>query len=194
MVFAVGALALFAVGLLSALVLAVLGTSRDLRGTTFGSAHAHYLLWGTGLLALLAALTYWWPKIFGRLLDRRLTWVAAVLLFVGFNFTFFFQFFLGDNGQPAGASSFSKHGSDQAYNVISTIGAFATGLGLLLYLIAVLRSHRGRRAGNDPWHGDTLEWYTTSPPPPHNFDSLPPVTSARPLADLRRRLHERNAL
>ncbi len=194
MVFAGGALVLFAVGLLSALVLVVLGTSRDLRGTAFGSAHAHYLLWGTGLLALLAALTYWWPKIFGRLLDRRLTWVAAVLLFVGFNFTFFFEFFLGDNGQSASASSFSKHGSDQAYNVISTVGAFATGLGLLLYLVAVIRSHKGRRAGNDPWHGDTLEWYTTSPPPPHNFDSLPRIASTRPVADLRRKLQERNAL
>jgi len=194
MIFAAGAIVLLAVGLLSALVLVFAADSRDLRGTSFTSAHAHYLLWGTGLFALLAGLTYWWPKIFGRLLDRRLTWFAAVLLLVGFNFTFFFEFFLGDNGQSATASSFSNHGADQAYNVIVTIGSFATGLALLLYLVAVARSAKGRRAGNDPWQGETLEWYTTSPPPPHNFDSLPPIASATPLGDLRRRLRERNAL
>ena len=194
MIFAAGAIVLLAIGLLSALVLVFAADSRDLRGTAFTSAHAHYLLWGTGLFALLAGLTYWWPKIFGRLLDRRLTWFAAVLLLVGFNFTFFFEFLLGDNGQPATAASFSNDGADQAYNVIVTIGAFATALAILLFLVAVARSAKGRRAGNDPWRGETLEWYTSSPPPPHNFDSLPPITSSTPLGDLRRRLKERNAL
>jgi len=194
MIFAVGAVVLLAVGLLSALVLVFAADSRDLRGTAFTSAHAHYLVWGTGLFAVLAGLTYWWPKIFGRLLDRRLTWFAAVLLFVGFNFTFFFEFFLGDNRQSATASSYSNHGADHAYNVIVTIGAFATGLALVLFLVAVARSAKGRRAGNDPWQGETLEWYTTSPPPPHNFGSLPTIASATPLGDLRRRLKERNAL
>ena len=181
------------------LVLAIVATipalvAFALLAAALWSAHAHYLLWGSGLFALLAGLTYWWPKVFGRLLDRRLTWFAAVLLFVGFNFTFFFEFFVGDNGQPAAASSFTHHGADQAYNVIVTIGAFVTGLALLLYLLAVARSAKGRRAGNDPWRGETLEWYTTSPPPPHNFDSLPPVTSPTPLGDLRRKLTERHAL
>jgi cytochrome c oxidase subunit 1 len=78
--------------------------------------------------------------------------------------------------------------------MISTIGSVITGAGVLLYLYAVARAHSGTRAGNDPWRGDTLEWYTTSPPPPHNFDSLPSVTSARPLADLREKLQGRNAL
>jgi heme/copper-type cytochrome/quinol oxidase subunit 1 len=143
---------------------------------------------------LLGALTYWWPKIFGRLLDEKLTSAAAVLLFVGFNCAFFPQFLLGDEGQAAGASSFAGHGSTEAYNVISTIGACASALGILAFLLAVARAHNGRRAGNDPWHADTLEWYTTSPPPPHNFESLPPITSTRPLHDLRLRLKERNAL
>ena len=78
--------------------------------------------------------------------------------------------------------------------MISTIGAAVTTLGVLAFLLAVARAHSGRRAGNDPWLGDTLEWYTASPPPPHNFDSVPAITSARPLADLRRTLRERNAL
>ena len=193
LLFAAGAIVLFAIGILSALVLVVFGNDRDLRGTAFGVAHAHYLLWGTALLALLGGLTYWWPKIYGRLLGTRSTRTAAVLLFIGFNCTFFVQFLLGDQGQAMGAPGFSAHGSTSAYNMISTIGAFATAVGAVLFLVAVARAHSGRRAGNDPWLADTLEWYTTSPPPEHNFDSLPPVTSTRPLHDLRRTLKELDA-
>jgi heme/copper-type cytochrome/quinol oxidase subunit 1 len=194
LLFAGGACVLFAIGILSAIALAIFGNNRDWRGTAFGVAHAHYLLWGTALLALLGALTYWWPKIFGRLLGVRATSWSAWLLFIGFNCTFLVQFLLGDKGQPEGASGFSEHGSISAYNMISTIGSVITGAGVLLFLYAVARAHNGTRAGNDPWHGDTLEWYTTSPPPLHNFDSLPAVTSARPLADLRETLKGLNAL
>ncbi len=194
LLFAGGAIFLFGIGLLSALVLVFVGNNRELRGTAFGVAHAHYLLWGTALLTLLGGVTYWWPKIFGRLLGERLTRWSAVLLFVGFNCTFFVQFLLGDQGQSRGASGFSDHGSTSAYNMISTIGAFVTALGAICFLLAVLRAHNGTRAGNDPWRADTLEWYTTSPPPPHNFDSVPDVTSSRPLADLREALRIRNAL
>ena len=194
LLFGGGAIFLFGIGLLSALVLVFVGNSRGLRGTAFGVAHAHYLLWGTALLAMLGGVTYWWPKIFGRLLGERLTRWSAVLLFIGFNCTFFVQFLLGDQGQPRGAASFSDHGSTSAYNMISTIGAFVTALGVVFFLLAVLRAHNGTRAGNDPWRADTLEWYTTSPPPPHNFDSVPDVTSARPLTDLREALRTRNAL
>ena len=194
LLFAAGAIVLFALGIVSALVLAVFGNERGLRGTAFGVAHAHYLLWGPALLALLSGLVYWWPKIFGRLLDTRLTATAAVLLFIGFNVTFFVQFLLGEQGQARGASAFTAHGSTAVYNLISTIGAFTTAIGVLLFLIAVVRAHNGKRAGNDPWLADTLEWYTTSPPPAHNFDSLPAVTSSRPLHDLRQTLKARNAL
>jgi len=194
LLFAGGAIVLFGIGLLSALVLAILGNDRGLRGTAFGVAHAHYLLWGTALLAMLGGVVYWWPKVFGRLLGERLTRWAAILLFVGFNCTFFVQFLLGDLGQARGATSFGENGSASAYNMISTIGAFVTALGAIFFLLAVLRSRSGRRAGNDPWHADTIEWYTTSPPPPHNFDSLPRVTSTRPLADLREAIQVRNAI
>src|SRR3954452_20559687 len=194
MLFAGGAAVLFAIGIVSAIAFVIFGESRDWRGTAFGAAHAHYLLWGTALLTLLGALTYWWPKVFGRLLEARSTAWAAILLFIGFNCTFLVQFLLGDQGQAAGASSFSAGGSTAAYNTISTIGAVITAAGALLFLYAVARSHNGRRAGNDPWCGDTLEWYTTSPPPAHNFDTLPAITSGRPLADLRTKLKDLNAL
>jgi len=78
--------------------------------------------------------------------------------------------------------------------MISTIGTVVSAVGVVLFLLAVLRAKSGTRAGNDPWLADTLEWYTTSPPPPHNFDSIPKVSSARPLADLREALRVRNAL
>jgi len=194
LLFAGGAVVLFGIGLLSALVLAIFGSNRGLRGTAFGVAHAHYLLWGTALLAMLGGIVYWWPKIFGRLLGETLTRWAAILMFIGFNCTFFVQFLLGDQGQARGATSFSAGGSTSAYNMISTIGAVVTALGAIFFLLAVLRSRSSRRAGNDPWLADTLEWYTTSPPPPHNFDSLPKVTSARPLADLREAIRTRNAI
>ena len=194
LLFAGGAIVLFGIGLLSALVLAIFGSNRGLRGTAFGVAHAHYLLWGTALLAMLGGIVYWWPKIFGRLLGETLTRWAAILMFIGFNCTFFVQFLLGDQGQARGATSFSAGGSTSAYNMISTIGAVVTALGAIFFLLAVLRSRSSRRAGNDPWLADTLEWYTTSPPPPHNFDSLPKVTSARPLADLREAIRTRNAI
>jgi heme/copper-type cytochrome/quinol oxidase subunit 1 len=82
----------------------------------------------------------------------------------------------------------------EGYNLVSSIGSYVMGVGLLVLLAAVVKSRHGRRAGNDPWRADTLEWYTTSPPPPHNFDTVPYVTSARPLYDLRRRLKESGAL
>jgi len=102
LLFAGGAIVLFGIGLLSALVLAIFGNDRDLRGTAFGVAHAHYLLWGTALLTMLGGVVYWWPKIFGRLLGTTLTRWSAILLFIGFNCTFLVQFLLGDQGQARG--------------------------------------------------------------------------------------------
>ena len=152
------------------------------------------MLYGSSLFAILAALHYWWPKIYGRLLDEQLAKAAFWLLFAGFNLTFLFEYLLGRLGMPSGTSSYSRGGHWGSYNLISTVGSWIMAAGFLVLLYNVFRTHRnGRRAGNDPWQGDTLEWYTSSPPPEHDFDTVPPVSSARPLYDLRRRLEESGA-
>ena len=149
------------------------------------------MLYGSSLFAILAGLHYWWPKIFGRLLDERLAALSFWLLFAGFNIAFFFEFLLGrlglqsrilhvHPGRPLGVLQCALHRG---------LGVMAVGI--IVLLVNVFRTHP--RAGNDPWQGDTLEWYTSSPPPEQNFDTVPPVTSARPLYDLRRRLAESGA-
>ena len=187
LLFAAGFLFLFGVGCLSRVAVAIFG----LHGTAEVSAHLHYVLYGSSLFAILAGLHYWWPKIYGRLLDERLAALSFWLLFAGFNIAFFFQYLLGRIGMPSGAFAYSGGGHREAYNVVSTVGSGVMAVGIIVLLVNVFRTHP--RAGNDPWQGDTLEWFTSSPPPEQDFDTVPPVSSPRPLYDLRRRLEESGA-
>jgi cytochrome c oxidase subunit I len=194
MLYALGFIAVFTIGGLSGVFVAAFPFDWQVHDSYFVVAHLHYVLFGGSIFALLAAIHYWWPKIFGRLLDERLGKLSFWLVFVGFNVTFFPQHMLGMLGMPRRVYTYRDDDLWTGYNMASSIGSYVMALGLLVVLWNILRTRRrGPRAGNDPWLADTLEWYTTSPPPPHNFDRVPYVTSARPLRDLRRRLAERDA-
>ncbi|HSH21034.1 MAG TPA: cbb3-type cytochrome c oxidase subunit I, partial [Candidatus Caenarcaniphilales bacterium] len=131
-------------------------------------------------------LYYWFPKMTGGLLDERLGKIHWVLLFVGTNLTFFPQHLLGLDGMIRRIVDYAPNTGWTELNLLSTIGAFMIGVSMLPFMWNVFVTLRGPRdAGDDPWDANTLEWATTSPPPPYNFDALPPVRSERPLFDLK---------
>ena len=174
--YAVGLVALFTIGGLSGIMHASPPVDLQQTDTYFVVAHFHYVLIGGSIFGLLAGAYYWWPKMTGRLLDERWGRWQFWLLFAGFNLTFFPQHYLGAIGMPRRIYTYGPGRGWEFWNLASTIGAFGIALSILMFLMIAVRSLRhSAPASADPWDGRTLEWRIPSPPPPHNFDTIPPI-------------------
>src|SRR5438067_597257 len=190
--FAAGFLPMFVIGGISGVVLAILPVDWYFNDTYFVVAHIHYVLFGGSVFAIFAGLYYWFPKMTGRMLSEGLGKLSFLLMFVGFNLTFLVQHSLGLEGMPRRIYRYPDYSNWPALNLISTVGAFILGVGVLVTVVNVLISMRsGTRAGNDPWQANTLEWFTQSPPPENNFDLVPRVRSVEPMKDIRREVARR---
>ncbi|HEY6393183.1 MAG TPA: cytochrome c oxidase subunit I [Bryobacteraceae bacterium] len=175
MLYAFGFIGLFTIGGLTGLFLATLAVDVHVTDTYFVVAHFHYVMVGGMVMAYMGGLHFWWPKISGRLYPEGWAKFSALLVFAGFNLTFFPQFILGYLGQPRRYHAYAPE--FQVLNVLSTAGASILGLGYMIPLIYFLWSMRyGPKASNNPWGAKGLEWETTSPPPTFNFDKTPIVT------------------
>jgi cytochrome c oxidase subunit 1 len=175
MLYAISFLLLFAIGGLTGLFLGSLSTDVHLHDTYFVVAHFHFVMFGGTVIAFLAGIHYWWPKMFGRMYSEKLARLSAVLVFVGFNLTFIPQFIMGSQGMPRRYYNYLPQ--FQPMHVTSTIGSWVLGLGFFImagYLLASLR--KDYDAPDNPWGGATLEWQTSSPPITQNFETTPEVT------------------
>ena len=185
--FAAALPALFVIGGISGVMLAIFPVDWQLHDTYFVVAHFHYVLFGGAVFGLFGGLYYWFPKMSGRLMSEALGKTSFWLMFVGFNMTFLVQHSAGMEGMPRRIYDYSEDLGVTAYNLISTIGAFILGIGVVVTCVNVIVSlKKGKRAGNDPWQGNTLEWFMSSPPPDNNFDVIPRVRSVEPMKDIRR--------
>jgi cytochrome c oxidase subunit 1 len=175
MLYAMGFIGLFTIGGLTGLFLASLGLDIHVHDTYFVIAHFHYIMVGSAVMAYLGGIHFWWPKITGRLYPEAWGRLAALIIFLGFNLTFFPQFVLGYLGMPRRYHVYPPE--FQALNVLSTAGASILGVGYLIPLVYLIWSLRyGPVAGPNPWGAAGLEWETSSPPPTENFEKIPSVT------------------
>jgi cytochrome c oxidase subunit 1 len=184
MIYTLSFIFLFGIGGLTGLFLGALATDVHLHDTYFVVAHFHYVMFGGTVMGFLAGLHYWWPKMFGKMYSERWARVAALLIFVGFNLTFFTQFIMGSKGMPRRYYNYLPQ--FEPYHVASSIGSYILALGFFVAAGYLLRSlFAGEPAPANPWGAATLEWTTTSPPPHDNFAEQPEVGDPYDLERLR---------
>ncbi|HZZ60131.1 MAG TPA: cbb3-type cytochrome c oxidase subunit I [Roseiarcus sp.] len=173
---------MFTIGGVSGVMTAAVAADLQLTSTYFVVAHIHYVLIGINLFAVLGALHVWFPKMTGRLMDEKVGLVAFWIIFIGFNVAFLPMHATGFLGMPRRIYTYPAGLGWEATNMLTTVGAFILAVGLLTYVINILRSRSsGALAGPNPWDGGTMEWATPSPPPPYNFPVVPTVASRHPL-------------
>lgn len=175
MLYAIGFMGLFLIGGLTGLFLGSIGLTVHLTDTYFVVAHFHYVMVGGQVIAYLGGIHYWWPKMTGKMYSEFWGKISAMLVFIGFNLTFFPQFILGYQGMPRRYASYPEEW--QVLNIFSTAGASVLGVGLIMPVIYLGHSLLyGKAAGDNPWMLPGLEWRTSSPPPTENFEKTPIVT------------------
>ena len=175
MMYVLSFLVLFTIGGLTGIFLGALAVDVHLHDTYFVVAHFHYVMMGGTVMALLAGIHHWWPKIWGRMYNETLGKITAVIIFIGFNMTFFTQFILGTRGMPRRYYNYMDQ--FQPLHGFSSMGSWVMAVGFFLMAGYLVHSiFKGRIAGNNPWGSLTLEWETTSPPPPLNFPKTPEIT------------------
>src|SRR6266542_3521658 len=186
MLFALGFVAMFLIGGIDGVWMASPAMDFAIHDTYWVVAHFHYVLFGGTVFGIMAGVYYWFPKITGRMLSRRLGLWHFWLQLVGFNLTFFPMHMLGLQGMPRRVADYAPDRGWNTLNLLSSIGAFVIAAAMVVFAVnVILTLRKPRTAPADPWSGNTLEWATTSPPPPHNFDRLPAIGSARPVYDAR---------
>lgn len=172
MLYAFGFIGLFAIGGLTGLFLSTLAVDIHVHDTYFVVAHFHYVMVGGVVMGFLGGLHYWWPKITGKLYPEVPANIAAIMIFIGFNLTFFPQFLMGYLGMPRRYHAYPDE--FQVLNVLSTAGATILGLGYLIPMVYMFWSLKfGKTAGPNPWGAKGLEWELPSPPTTHNFEEVP---------------------
>jgi heme/copper-type cytochrome/quinol oxidase subunit 1 len=191
--YAIGAISMISIGLAAELEQSLVGAAWHLHNTTDATAATHFALIGGAVLGGFAALYYWFPKMTGKTMGESLGRISFWTILVGLLLGFVPLFLAGDDqGQVVDAYKYFDGADVTAYNVIATIGVLILFVGILLTILnAIFSRVNGPAAGHDPWGGDTLEWFTLSPPEPHNFDVLPDVRSPRPLRDIREAIGHR---